>query len=136
MNTVTMQKQSRGSREPEKQKAEVPSVTNGQHFAVPDVDIFETKDAYVLLAEMPGVNKDGLEILLESDTLTIVGRRTDQAPTGNPVYREARFNGYRRVFEVDPAIDTGKITARIEQGILTLELPKAESVKPRKITVS
>jgi HSP20 family protein len=52
------------------------------------------------------------------------------------VHRESRSENFRRVFELDPSIDTSKISAHIEQGILTLRLPKAEQVKPRKITVS
>ena len=52
------------------------------------------------------------------------------------IYRESKPVGFRRVFELDPAIDTGKISAKIENGLLTLSLPKAEAVKPRRITVS
>ncbi|PYL27306.1 MAG: hypothetical protein DMF39_11370 [Verrucomicrobia bacterium] len=55
---------------------------------------------------------------------------------GTLVHRESRSENFRRMFELDPSIDTSKISARIEQGILTLRLPKAEQVKPRKITVS
>jgi HSP20 family protein len=63
-----------------------------------------------------------------------VGRRAP-APVGNPLYRESQTADFRRVFELDPSIESGKINARIEEGILTLTLPKAEKVKPRKITV-
>jgi HSP20 family protein len=68
--------------------------------------------------------------------LVIVGRREAAEPQGQSVYRESRSADYRRVFELDPSIDTSKISARMEQGVLTLQLPKAESVKPRKITVA
>lgn len=103
----------------------------------PTVNIFETKDGFVLEAEMPGVNKEGLEITLEGNALTLVGRRNGEGvPNGEVLYRESRPAHFRRVFELDPAIDTSKINARIEQGILTLTLPKAERVKPRKITVA
>lgn len=106
-----------------------------RNYVRPEVNILETKEGYVLEAEMPGVTKDGLDIGLEENVLTIVGRR-GPAPTGNAVYRESNTADYRRVFELDPTIDSGKISARIEQGILTLTLPKAEQVKPRKITVA
>jgi len=106
-----------------------------EDYVSPEVDIHENKDAYVLQAEMPGVTKDGLELTLEGQVLTIVGRRNHEAPKGNLVYRESNGYDFRRVFELDPAIDTSKINARIEQGILTVVLPKAEEVKPRKITV-
>jgi HSP20 family protein len=55
---------------------------------------------------------------------------------GKEVYRESRELDYRRVFELDPSIDSARITAKMEQGVLRLHLPKAESVKPRKISVS
>ena len=102
----------------------------------PLANIFETKDGYVLEAEMPGVNKDGLELTVENNELTIVGRRSDPALAADVVYRESRDLDYRRVFDLDPSIDAGKISAKIEHGVLTLTLPKAESVKPRKITVT
>src|SRR2546423_7311867 len=105
-----------------------------RNYLSPEVNIFETKDGFVLEAEMPGVNKDGLEIILEGNTLTLVGHRNDDFST-EFVYRESQPAHFRRVFELDPAIDAGKIGAKMEQGILTLNLPKAEKVKPRKIAV-
>jgi len=101
-----------------------------------EVDIFENKEGYVLLADMPGVKKDGLELTLEGNTLTIVGHRAAEELKGNAVYRESRPVHYRRVFELDPAIDAAHIRASVDQGVLTLEMPKAERVKPRKISVS
>lgn len=114
-----------------------PRVSNDRpvEYISPEVNIFETKDGYVLEAEMPGVKKNGLEITLENNEITIVGRRQVEPLAGAPVFRESHNADYRRVFELDPAIDTGKISARIEQGVLTLTLPKSERVKPRKITV-
>jgi len=105
-------------------------------YLTPEVNIFESKDGYVLEAEMPGVNKDGLEITLEDNQMTITGRPHLDAMPGEAVFRESRDAHYRRVFALDPAIDTGKITARMEQGVLTLNLPKSERVKPRKIAVT
>ncbi len=104
-------------------------------YVAPEVNIVETKDGYVLEAEMPGVNKSGLELTLENTELTIVGHRQVEPLSGEALFRESRRGDYRRVFELDPAIDTSKISARMEQGILTLTLPKSERVKPRKITV-
>ncbi len=102
----------------------------------PEVNIFETKDGYVLEAEMPGVRKEGLEVTLEGNEITLVGRRESEPIQGETLFRERPTANYRRVFELDPAIDTSKIAARIEQGVVTLTLPKSEAVKPRKITVS
>lgn len=105
-------------------------------YVSPDVNIFETKDDYVLEAEMPGVDKEGLELTLEGNVLTIVGRRNDGLPKADLRYRESKQADFRRVFELDPAIDPQRIGAKIEQGILVLHLPKTEKVKPRKIKVS
>ena len=104
-------------------------------WILPQVNIVESKDGYVLEAEMPGVNKAGLEILLEGNELTIVGRRNADVPNAQLVYRESPDRDYRRTFELDPAIDTGRINARMDTGILYLELPKSDRVKPRKINV-
>lgn len=107
-----------------------------QNWFSPEVNIFETKDGYVLEGEMPGVNKEGLEITLEGNTLTIIGRRNEPDFGADAVCRESRAGHFRRVFELDPAIETSKISARMEQGILKLHLPKADKVKPRKIQVT
>ena len=109
--------------------------TRPKRFVTPPVNIFEDKDGYVLEAEMPGVNKEGLEISLEGNELTITGHRQEESVTGDVVYRESRAVDYRRLFELDATIDTSKIHARIDQGVLTLRLPKMEKVKPRKIKI-
>jgi len=104
-------------------------------WVAPEVNIYETADGYVLEAEMPGVTKEGLEITLEGNTLTFVGRRNNEVVPGSILYRESEPADYRRVFELDPAIDTSKISAEMRQGVLRLTLPKAERVKPRKIEI-
>jgi len=126
MNTVT-QKEER----PLRMQAQNPEGS----YASPNVNVVETKDGYILEAEMPGVAKEGLEVSLEENLLTITGRR-QPGPSANLLHRESNTVDYRRVFELDPAIESGKISAQIEQGILTLTLPKAEKVKPRRITVN
>jgi len=110
--------------------------TRRDEHVAPAVNIYETKDGYVLEAEMPGVNKDGLQVTLEGTEITITGRRNAEAATGEALYRERQTADYRRVFGLDPAIDTSKISAKMEQGILTLTLPKSERVKPRKIVIN
>ena|SRR3989442_11015667 len=126
MNTVT-KTENRAANE---------AVADQRGYLSPQVNIFETKEGYVLEAEMPGVSKDGLEVTLEGNELTIVGRRQFDVEGAELVYRESRPRDFKRVFELDPAIDTAKITAKIEQGILRMDLPKADRVKPRKITVT
>ena len=104
-------------------------------FAAPEVNIYETEKSFVLQAEVPGVNKEGLDVTLEGSTLTFVGRRDDAAVAGTPLYRESRSLNYRRSFELDPSIDTSKVAAEIQQGVLTFTLPKAERAQPRKIEI-
>jgi HSP20 family protein len=109
--------------------------TRAAEYVAPEVNIFETKEGYVLEAEMPGVNKDGLEVTLEENEITIVGRRTSEVVSGEPLFRERTITDFRRVFELDPAINTSKISATMNQGVLVLTLPKSDALKPRKITV-
>jgi HSP20 family protein len=107
-----------------------------REFVAPEVNIYETNEGYVLEAEMPGVNRQGLEITLEGNELTLTGRKQRPTPDATALHRESRGLDYRRLFELDPEIDTGKIHARIEQGVLRLDLPKAEKVKPRRIAIN
>jgi HSP20 family protein len=106
-----------------------------ENYIAPNVNILENKEGYVLQAEMPGVGKEGLEVTVEGTEITITGRRNPETTVGEPLFRERSTADYRRVFELDPAIDTAKISAKITQGILTVTLPKSEQVKPRKIAV-
>jgi HSP20 family protein len=104
-------------------------------FAAPDVNIYETDKNFVLQAELPGVGKDGLEVTLEGRTLTFTGRRAETVTRGTPLYRETRPLNWRRSFELDPSIDADRAVAEIQQGVLTLTLPKAERVQPRRIEI-
>jgi HSP20 family protein len=123
MNTLT-----RETRESDRGQAE--------QFINPPASVTEIADGYMLEIEMPGVKKDGLEISVENNELTVFGRRSLPAVEGTLIHRESRPENFRCVFEIDPSIDADKITAKIDQGLVTLTLPKAEHVKPRKITVS
>lgn len=113
-------------------------VQREREFYVPPVNIFETNEHFVVEADLPGVTKDGVEITVEDNELTIIGRRNDlqEVPNSEVLYQETRPGDFRRVFELDPTIDTSKISAKVQQGVLTLTLPKAEKVKPRKISVT
>ena len=123
MNTLT-----RETREADHNQAE--------QFISPPAGVTEIGDGYLLEIEMPGVKKDGLEISVENNELTIIGRRSVPAAEGTLIHRESRPENFRRAFEIDPSIDANKISAKIDQGLVTLTLPKAEHVKPRKIAVS
>ena len=116
------------------------STSNGERaseqFIAPAATVLENADGYTLEVEMPGVSKENLEMWVENNELTIVGRRSMPAVEGTLIHRESRPESFRRTFELDPSIDAEKISAKIEQGVVTLTLPKAEQVKPRKITVA
>ena len=123
MNTLT-----RENRESDRSQAE--------QFITPPASVREIGDGYMLEIEMPGVKKDGLEISVEDNELTIIGRRSLPVVEGTLIHRESRPENFQRMFEIDPSIDAHKISAKIDQGLVTLTLPKADHVKPRKITVS
>ena len=110
--------------------------TQAENFISAPASVTEIGDGYMLEIEMPGVKKDGLEISVENNEITIIGRRSLPPVEGTMIHRESRPENFRRTFELDPSIDANKISARIDQGLVTLTLPKAEHVKPRKITVS
>ena len=116
------------------------SAANGERaaeqFITPPATVLENADGYTLEVELPGVNKETLEMWVENNELTIVGRRSMPAIDGTLLHRESRLENFRRTFELDPSIDAEKISAKIEHGVVSLTLPKAEQVKPRKITVA
>ena len=117
------------------QPKEVTAQQSQELYITPLVDVQSTPESVVLRAEMAGVNKGGVEISVEDGNLILVGHRQALNVSGDPVYLERRPVHYRRVYELDPSIDTDKITARLEDGILTVTLPKSEKVKPKKITL-
>jgi HSP20 family molecular chaperone IbpA len=103
----------------------------------PVYDIVENKDAYGLTVYLPGVAKDGLEITAETDQLRISGRRAWKQPEAWTVlYRESSDLPYELVLEHENAIDVNKIHAELRDGVLRASLPKAEALKPRKISVN
>jgi HSP20 family protein len=107
-----------------------------EQFIAPAATVLENTDGYTLEVEMPGVSKENLEMWVENNELTILGRRSMPSVEGTLIHRESRSDDFRRSFELDPSIDAGKISAKIQQGVVTLTLPKAEQVKPRKIAVA
>lgn len=102
----------------------------------PYVDIWESREAITIAADMPGVRKEDLEIDLRDDTLTIAGRvQVNEYEGLRPVYGEYNVGNYFRRFTLGDAIDQGRIAAQIADGVLTLTLPKRAKAVPRKITV-
>lgn len=110
-------------------KPENPSVR------VPAVNIHQDANGYTLVVEMPGVAKSGVDVTFEDGKLVLTGRRESPVSAAQALHREIQHTNYRRVFDLDPSIDASRIDATIDQGLLTVSLPKAEAAKPRKIEV-
>lgn len=102
----------------------------------PAVDVFENQDEILLVADLPGVTSESLSIDLEDDRLTIHGRRVGQRGEDARVLMGMATDwDFRRVFTVPDAVDVEKIEANLEDGVLTLHLPRHERTKPRRIQV-
>jgi HSP20 family molecular chaperone IbpA len=103
----------------------------------PLYEVQETDDAYGVTVFLPGVSKENLEITAEAGEFRIVGRRAWTQPEGwTALYRESADVPYELSLSHDNAIDADKIAAELRDGVLRVSLPKAEALKPRKITVS
>lgn len=100
----------------------------------PDVDIYETQDELKLIADLPGVQKEDLDIDLNESTLTI-NAHVKQSAQGTLLYKEYDVGDYKRSFTISNVIDQSKIQAELKNGILQVVLPKAETAKPRKIEI-
>jgi HSP20 family protein len=123
-------------REKEEIKKDDGEPTKAGVYYSPAVDIFETDDAITLLADLPGVEKDGLDINVEDRQLTITGLVKEPEERRQPVYSEYGIGGYTRNFKLGDTIDQSKISASLKDGVLELVLPKADRLKPRKIEIA
>ena len=125
---------------PVQQKREVekkPESTIPSRTFLPITDIFETDQALTVILEMPGVDKEKVDVNVENDILTIEGRIDYSKYEGlQPVYTEYNIGHYVRSFQISSKIEQGEISAELRDGVMTLVLPKAEKAKPRKIKVS
>lgn len=103
---------------------------------LPRVDVFEDETGITLLADMPGVPKEQLDVKVEGDTLFVEGRVQPQTPDGlEALYAEVRIPRFRRSFTLSRELDTGRIDANLKDGVLTLRIPKQAHAQPRRITV-
>lgn len=105
-----------------------------EFFVTPLVDIYENEDGLVLLADLPGVEKDGLKIAVEDGTLTIEGKIAAK-PRENLLLKEFEPANFFRQFELSEIVDQRRIEAELKHGVLTLRLPKSEAARPRQIKV-
>jgi HSP20 family molecular chaperone IbpA len=119
-------------------EAQQPSTTehtrHQERYVVPPVDIYETQEGLVVLADLPGVAKEALDVRVEQHRLTIRGQARHGIP-GEAVSREYALVNFFRQFALSDKVDQSQITAELKSGVLTLTLPKAEAAKPWQIAV-
>lgn len=120
---------------PEAQKPPMTESTrNHERYVAPPVDIYETRDGLVVLADLPGVAKEALDVRVDHNMLTIRGHAR-HAGQGEVMYREYELVNFFRQFELSEKVDQSQISAELKSGVLTLHLPKAQEAKPRQIEV-
>lgn len=108
-----------------------------QRTVAPAVDVFEDAAGITLLADMPGVSKEELELKVDGESLLIEGRVQAATPDAlEAVYAELRAPRYRRVFVLSRELDTARIDANLKDGVLTLRIPKQAHAQPRRIDVT
>ncbi len=112
---------------------EVPDV----HTVFPPLNVFETDESFVVEAELPGFTMGDLEISMLEGELTILGKREEKLPENVVQHRRERAGSteFKRVLKVNAPVDSEKVSAKLEHGVLTIELPKAEAAKPRRIDI-
>lgn len=105
-------------------------------FHIPLADIYETEDIYSVKLEMPGIEKENLEIVIDDDELKLTAESADSESNKNLKYAEFRAKNFSRTFRIGNDVDRNRIDAKLENGILTLILHKSEAVKPKKIAIN
>lgn len=118
----------------ESQPAAQEPTRNAERYLAPAVDIYETKEGLVVLADLPGVKLEDVGVRVDEGVLTIEGR-TSHSPAATPVYQEFTLASFFRQFQLPEQVDVTAINASLDHGVLRLELPWAAKVKPRKIEV-
>jgi HSP20 family protein len=109
----------------------------GARGALPPVNVFEQNGDFVLVAELPGVKKEDLDIQVKGDTVRVHGKKTVEYPEDASVHRRERVAGeFDRTLTLPAQIDAAKVTADYRDGVLTLRLPRADSEKPRSVTIN
>lgn len=106
-----------------------------EKFLSPAVDIYETEDKLVVLADIPGVEKDDMEVHVDNNILTIKGK-CKPLTKGDTFYKEYELCNYFRQFELSEEVNQDKISGELKHGVLTISIPKAEKPKPKQIAVN
>ena len=117
------------------QQADVTRREGQGRYFLPATDIIETAEAVVLKLDMPGVARENVDLTVDKDMLTIVGK-ADPEPEGEPVYRETYVGDYQRQFTLTADVDPANVTAAMNHGVLTVSIGKAERAKPKKIKIA
>ena len=116
------------------EESAVPATRDESRYLVPPVDIYETEDQLTVIADLPGVSKENVDIRVENNVLTIKGAVDRESP-GESLYREFDLARYYRQFQLSDEVDVEKISAECKNGVLTIVLPKRESSKPKQVEV-
>ncbi len=106
-----------------------------ERFLSPPVDIYETADGLTVVADLPGVSKENVDVRVENGVLTIAGKVTHMSP-GYSLYKEFELLNFYRQFELSDLVDQSRISANLKHGVLSVHLPKAEQAKPRQISIN
>lgn len=108
-----------------------------QPHVVPPVDVFENETSITLLADLPGVPRENLQVRVDGETLVLEATATPSGPENlELVYGEAQVAAYRRQFTLSRELDASRIEAQLRDGVLRLTIPKAEEARPRRIQVA
>jgi HSP20 family protein len=105
-----------------------------ERYITPPVDIFETKEGLTVIADLPGVEQQALDVRVVDGILTLQGKTRHIAP-GTPIEREYELLHFYRQFALPEEVDAERISAQLKYGVLALQLPKKEKAKPRQIEV-
>ena len=119
---------------PAKRENEVPVTREEKRYLKPTVDIFENEEALVVICDMPGVEKETIDVDVNNSILTIKGS-SNHPDSGDAVYKEFSLLNFYRQFELGEEVAQEQIEAELKNGVLTLTLPKIEKPKPRRISV-
>ncbi len=113
------------------------TIKGGASGWLPPIDLYETADRYVVVAELAGLSRDDFELRVERDTLVLRGRRPGRSEAAEQYHRVERGHGaFSRSFEFPQPIDAARVTAEFHDGLLTIALPKVPAPEPRRIPVT
>jgi HSP20 family protein len=137
-DTMIAERQERrqDARRDERQATARPEQRRPEPTMVPRVDVLEDETGITLLADLPGVPRESLEIHVEGESLTIEGAVTAATPEAmEAAYAEVRVPRYRRSFTLSRELDGGRIEAQLKDGVLRLRIPKQEHAQPRRVSI-